>query len=55
MKSSYLTADFGILPYKSTDSPRYKPKNPLLFTVFFTQSAIPVYFLASPGENIVKT
>ena len=44
-----LTADFGIEPYISTDRPRYKPNTPWLFTVFVTQSIIPVYCRPAPA------
>lgn len=44
----YRTADLGMLPYNNTDRPRYNPRTPFAFTVFFTQSLIPLYFLAPP-------
>lgn len=37
-----------MLPYNNTDRPLYNPKNPFVWTVFFTQSPIPLYFLAPP-------
>ena len=39
----YLTADFGIEPYNSTLSPRYKPRTPYSLTVFVTQFTGPEY------------
>lgn len=49
--SNYRTADLGMLPYNSTDRPLYRPKKPLDLTVFFTQSEIPLYFLAPPSQR----
>jgi hypothetical protein len=44
----YRTALLGIDPYKSTLRPRYRPENPRVRTVFFTQSITPLYCRASP-------
>jgi len=45
---NYLTALFGIDPYRSTLRPRYRPKKPRDRTVFFTQSITPLNCRASP-------
>lgn len=52
MMGIYRTADFGILPYNNTDKPLYNPKKPFVCIVFFTQSPIPLYFLAPPIDSI---
>lgn len=47
MNNLYLTADFGIEPYTRTLRPLYNPNTPCRWTVFLTQSKMPVYCFAA--------